>query len=256
VTRASPRRRGRRLTAILASLALAGGFAALGAWQLQRLAWKEALIARVDARVHASPVPAPGPESWSRITADADAYRRVRVSGVFENDKETLVQATTELGSGYWVMTPLRTRQGQEILINRGFVPFEEADLGGEPDERPTGLVTVTGLLRVSEPRGGFLRANMPALGRWYSRDVAAIARARGLTDAAPYFIDAEAGANSGGWPRAGLTVVRFANSHLSYALTWFTLAGMSLAWGAWPWLTAHQAKSADPTHAALRPHR
>ena len=85
----------------------------------------------------------------------------------------------------------------------------------------------------MSEPGGTFLRRNDPAANRWYSRDVAAIARARGLGPVAPYFIDADATPDTGGYPVGGLTVVRFRNAHLSYALTWFTLAGLS-AWGLW----------------------
>src|SRR5690606_36844343 len=91
------------------------------------------------------------------------------------------------------------------------------------------------GLLRLSEPGGGFLRRNMPAENRWYSRDVAAIAAARGLDDVAPFFVDAEPGAAAGAdsWPRAGLTITRFSNNHLGYALTWFALA-LLVAWGGW----------------------
>jgi surfeit locus 1 family protein len=88
----------------------------------------------------------------------------------------------------------------------------------------------VTGLLRLTEPKGGFLRANDPAADRWYSRDVEAMAAARGLTDTAPYFIDADATPNPGGLPVGGLTVVAFRNSHLVYALTWFALALMLAA--------------------------
>ncbi|HVX81743.1 MAG TPA: SURF1 family cytochrome oxidase biogenesis protein, partial [Devosiaceae bacterium] len=92
------------------------------------------------------------------------------------------------------------------------------------------GETQVTGLLRISEPGGGFLRANDPAADRWYSRDVAAIARARGLGTVAPYFVDADATPNAGGLPVGGLTVIRFPNNHLLYALTWFALAALLLA--------------------------
>lgn len=230
--------------AALAALALAfAAFVALGTWQLERLAWKRALIATVDARVGAAPVSPPGPSAWPRVTAQADAYRHVQVSGVFANERETLVQAVTTAGPGFWVMTPLRADAGYVVLVNRGFVPAEFA----APSARAAGLVsvrtTVTGLLRVSEPHGGFLRANQPAAGRWYSRDVAAIARARGLSQVAPYFIDADSAPNMGGWPRGGLTVIRFRNSHLVYALTWFGLAGMTALWGAWPLIEAARTR-------------
>jgi surfeit locus 1 family protein len=235
--------RRKRALALVAGALLFTGFSGLGVWQLERLAWKRDLIARVDARVHAAPAEPPGPKAWSQISAQGDAYRRVRLAGVFENDRETLVQAVTEKGPGFWVMTPFRSDAGYVVLVNRGFVPPELR----APATRPAGLIdghtSVTGLLRISEPHGGFLRANQPTAGRWYSRDVAAIAAARGVGPAAPYFVDADARPNPGGWPMGGLTVVRFRNSHLSYALTWFSLAGMVALWGAWPLLQAARSR-------------
>ena len=111
------------------------------------------------------------------------------------------------------------------MLVNRGFVLPERSAPGARWAGQAQGEQQVTGLLRLSEPHGGFMRANDPAHDRWRSRDVAAIAARRGLSGVAPYFIDADASPNPGGWPRGGLTVVRFANSHLVYAITWFALA-------------------------------
>lgn len=151
----------------------------------------------------------------------------MRAQGVLLNRQETLVQAVTELGPGWWVMTPLQT-QGGTILINRGFVPADRRDPNTRRLGSPDGPVIITGLIRMSEPKGGFLRTNDPQHDRWYSRDVAAIAKARHL-QAAPFFIDADATANEGGYPVGGLTVIAFRNTHLAYALTWFGLAGLSL---------------------------
>jgi surfeit locus 1 family protein len=223
----SPGARVRLILTCLLALAAFAMFVALGTWQLQRRVWKLDLIARVNARVHAIPVLAPGPVAWPQVSTASDAYRRVSVSGVFENDKETLVQAVTELGPGFWVMTPLLSDRGFTVLVNRGFVPPERADPSTRGAGQLAGPILVTGLLRISEPKGGFLRRNDPQGGRWYSRDVTAIARARhlppGLT--APYFIDADATTNAGGTPVGGLTVIAFPNSHLVYALTWYGLA-------------------------------
>lgn len=199
-------------------------FVLLGAWQVQRRAWKLDLIARVEQRLHAAPTPAPAPDAWPVISRD-DAYRRVSLSGVFDHGAETLVQAVTEQGPGFWVLTPLKTDRGFTVLVNRGFVPTGRKAATSRSAGNPSGPVTVVGLLRVTEPHGGFLRANRPAQGRWYSRDVQAIAAAHHLTQVAPYFVDADAAPNPGGWPLGGLTVVRFPNSHLVYALTWFGLA-------------------------------
>ncbi|AHE57264.1 SURF1 family protein [Sphingomonas sanxanigenens] len=224
-------------------LLLVAAFVALGVWQIQRRAWKHRLIAAVESRVHGAPVPAPGRATWDRITADGDAYRRITATGRFRHDRETLVRATTGLGSGYWVMTPLQTAGGFSLIVNRGFVPPEKRDPASRAAGQVGGPVTVTGLLRVTEPGGGFLRANDPAADRWYGRDIAAIAAARGLKDAAPYFVDADAAPNPGGWPRGGLTVISFPDNHLPYALTWFGMALLS-AWGAW-WVLRDRERGA-----------
>jgi surfeit locus 1 family protein len=208
---------------------LFAGFSALGFWQVHRLAWKQELIRQVDARIHAAPVAAPPPDQV--VTRQADQYRRVVVSGRFDHQREALVKAVTDLGPGYWVLTPLVTDRGFTVLINRGFVPPERQKAADRAAGQVEGQTTVVGLLRLTEPDGGFLRANDPAGDRWFSRDVAGIAEARGVAGpVAPYFIDADATPSPGGWPRGGLTVVRFANSHLIYALTWFGLALMSAA--------------------------
>ena len=213
----------RRAALIAAAALLFAGFAALGTWQVQRLFWKLALIERVEQRVHAAPVEAPaGP-----VTAAADEYRHVALRGRFLHERETLVQAVTEQGPGWWLLTPLQQADGRSVLVNRGFVTTEARASAA----RPAGEVELTGLLRLTEPGGGFLRRNDPAAQRWFSRDVQAIAAARGLADAAPYFVDADAGPDA--WPVGGLTVVRFHNNHLVYALTWYGLALM-VAGAAW----------------------
>ena len=207
--------------AILLAIA---GFTGLGVWQLQRRTWKLDLIAQVEARLAAAPVDAPGPAAWPLLSS-SDAYTRVQASGRFLHDRETAVLAVTDLGSGYWILTPLETRDFT-LLVNRGFVPPERRDPASRPEGQVPGEVAVAGLLRPTEPGGGFLRANDPAADRWYSRDVDAIAAARGLGWVAPYFVDADAAPNPGGLPLGGLTAVHFRNPHLGYALTWFALAG------------------------------
>lgn len=219
----------RRSTSTLVLIGLSAGlvflgFLALGTWQVQRLGWKRDLIARVEARVHAPPGAPPARSDWPRLGAAADEYRHVLLEGRFLPLADTLVQAVTERGGGSWVMTPLRLGDGALVLVNRGFVPLDAKDPAAWAP--PEGAVTVTGLLRLPEPGGAFLRANDPAAGRWYSRDVAAIAAARGLPEVAPYFVDADARGDEG-LPVGGLTVIAFPNNHLVYAITWYALALM-----------------------------
>lgn len=227
--------RARRAAFAAAALVLTACLIALGVWQLERRAWKHDLVAAVETRSHAEPAAAPGPAEWQTVSAASHAYRRIRATGRFDHSRETLVQAVTDRGGGYWVLTPLET-PGFTLLVNRGFVPPERRDPATRAAGNPSGVVTVTGLLRVTEPGGAFLRSNDPAAGRWYSRDIAAIAKARGLDHIAPYFIDADARPNAGGYPVGGLTVVRFSDNHMVYALTWFALAllGLFFAWRLW----------------------
>lgn len=235
-----------RSAAALALLALAGltlflAFAGLGAWQLERRAWKLALIERVEQRLQAAPRPLPPRSEWPRVGAVRHEYLPVRLQGRWQADKTVLTQATTELGAGFWVLTPLALDTGGQVLVNRGFIP--EALRRAWPARDPLlaagqsdAPVRLAGLLRMSEPGGGFLRRNDPAAGRWHSRDVAAIAQAQGLDGVAPFFVDAGLPGPSTGaqaapapdaWPRPGMTVAHFRNMHLVYALTWWGLAAL-----------------------------
>jgi len=223
------------LLAILGILAVAAiaGLVALGNWQIERRAWKLDLIAHVKQRVHAPAVDAPASGQWATLNKSADEYRRIRASGTFLDDKQTLVQAVTELGGGYWVVTPLHMADGSIVLVNRGFVPEPFRDHPAPAGA--SGTSEVIGLLRMSEPGTGFLRHNDATRDQWFSRDVPAIATRRGLGNVAPYFIDAEAvpppaGSDPKAWPVGGLTVTVFNNNHLSYALTWYGLAIMVAA--------------------------
>ena len=215
----------RRMSLVFALLCVASAlFAALGVWQLERRTQKLALIRAVDMRVHQPATAAPGPQLWPFVSFRTAAYRHVRVGGRYVAEHEILVQAVTEFGPGFWVMTPLRTDVGWTVLVNRGFVSADRAKR-----TVPRGRVVVTGLLRLSEPGGGFLHSNDPSRNRWYSRDVPAIGKAQYLSGLAPYFIDAEAGHQLPGQPVGGLTAIAFANNHLQYAITWFALAALSL---------------------------
>ena len=135
--------------AILLAIA---GFIGLGVWQLQRRAWKLDLIAQVEARLAAAPVEAPGPAAWPALSA-SDAYTRVQATGRFLHDRESAVLAVTDLGSGYWILTPLETPDFT-LLVNRGFVPPERRDPASRPEGQVPGEVAVAGLLRLDRARG------------------------------------------------------------------------------------------------------
>ena len=187
----SPALRRAAVWALLATLFVV--FLSLAAWQVQRRSWKLALIERVEQRAHGQPQPLSLPASWPNLTAAQAEYQPVAVSGTWLPQHTILSQAVTELGAGFWVMTPLQQADGSRVWINRGFVPEDQRATWLPSGDRPAdnAPLQVQGLWRANEPDGGFLRHNDPAAGRWYSRDVVAMAQAQKLTNASPFFIDA-----------------------------------------------------------------
>ncbi|MBB3809511.1 SURF1 family protein [Pseudochelatococcus contaminans] len=214
----------------------------LGMWQLQRLAWKEDLIARIESRTHAEPVAAPAQGEWAALAGEPAAlkaleYSPVRVSGIYLRDREVLVHGNATLGRGgvrmgYFVLTPLAMDGGGIVFVNRGFIPMElrqdaDAYAAWRRGDSVAGneTVRVAGLLRAPERRGWFVPSDAPEKGDWFVRDPAVFAASLGLERVAPFTIDTFRDSTREGWPVAGLTVVRFPNNHLDYAFTWFGLA-------------------------------
>jgi len=209
----------------------------LGLWQMSRLAWKQGLIARVEERSRAPAVPLQGRDAWPRMSAEADDYRRVTVTGRFRHEAETYLYHVAgdsrqagrgrPQGQGYFVMTPLVTASGDTVIVNRGFVPTERRDPATRAAGQVEGEASVTGLVRYPEMRGAFAAPDDPARRLFYTRDLVAMGRAMGVDGrtTAPFSIDADDTAVPGGLPRGGETRLTFPNRHLEYALTWFGLA-------------------------------
>ena len=206
----------------------------LGVWQMQRLQWKEDILARIAGRTQAAPVALPPPAQWDQLAAGDYEYTRVGVTGVFEHRSETLIFRPiggTERQPGYQVLTPMRVSgSGAYVLINRGFVPEALKAPAARRAGQIEGEVRITGLLRAPESRGIFTPADDPARGFWFTRDPQAVARHLGLANVAAFSIDADAAPNPGGWPKGGATVISIKNDHLAYAATWFGLAATLLA--------------------------
>ncbi len=235
MTEVSPMRR-----IILPTIATAIALAillTLGFWQLDRLAWKNALIAKVETATTADPQPAPGPQSWAELVPFDVDYRHVFIEGHFLAKD---VFYFTSLGSdrrgqykgpGYMVYSPFVTADGWTVLVNRGFVPQEIWSYGAEvfagPDKWPDAM-SLTGLLRLSESPNWTTPEVQENERIWFARDTDHMVRVLGLETGqlAPFSIDLDVGfSGKDGIPQAGETVVRFKNDHLGYALTWFGLA-------------------------------
>ena len=221
----------------------------LGAWQLQRLQWKLALIARVNSHMAAAPLPL---DKILAMGGDDAQYRRVSLTGRFDHAREAYVFTTAEGGTPvYHVLTPLRTDAGW-LMVDRGEVPKELLDpalrAAGNASSRHwvdraaayiDDPIRVTGVWRLPDAPGAFTPAPDTAHRIWYARDLAGMARADGLTLLTPELVEADATPNPGGWPRGGQTLVSFRNQHLSYAVTWFGLALCLLG----VWMAYHISK-------------
>lgn len=215
------------LATAVAVLILSG----LGTWQLQRLAWKSALLETIEQRTTLPPVPLPASAAWPQLDPAAYAYRHVVLTGSFSHDQEARVFRPLEeprgrySGLGDLILTPFHLASGGIVIVNRGFVPEDRLDPATRAAGQVAGEVTITGLMREPESRNPFTPADQPQERLWFTRDPASIAAALQLGAVAPFTIDQDATALPGGLPQGGETVLAIPNNHLSYALTWFGLA-------------------------------
>lgn len=208
----------------LAGLAILIG---LGVWQLQRLQWKEGLIAQIEARSHGEPITLDEAIALAREGRDP-SYHRVAVEGRFYHDRERYLYAIAEGKPGWHVISPLQTAKGDIVLVDRGFVPEDLRDPASRPRGQIEEIVTVTGIVRTPETPGLFTPDNEPEANRWFWRDLAGMSQSMfpsGTRDIAPFFLEAEKSEVPGGWPEGGQTQLNIVNNHLQYALTWFALA-------------------------------
>ncbi len=202
----------------------------LGVWQLRRLGEKEALIARVEARVHLAAKPVQPQGEWAALAPVDYEFSHVTAQGRYVPGRDALVFMKPPEGfglePGYLVLTPFALSSGGEILVERGFVPTSRTeDAAGRAP--PSGETTLTGLLRAPQRRNAFTPPDSPEHFIWFTRDPGAIAARLGLHDPAPFTLALEspAGAGPSGYPRLVPAAPEFPNNHLSYALTWFSLA-------------------------------
>ena len=197
----------------------------LGIWQIERLQWKNSLIATRQAALAAPASPPPG----SFAEAQSREFHPITIEGSFLYDKEVYRHAIGPNGElGFDVLTPLRDSTGRTILIDRGFVTVDRKDPVSRAAGNPTGPTRLRGFLRLpyeTKP-GWFIPDNQPQASEWFWLDLPALAAAQSLPNLAPFYIQAGPAPNPGGWPKGGSAdAAALPNNHLQYAITWFSLA-------------------------------
>lgn len=185
----------------------------LGIWQMQRLAWKEAVLAAIEARIHADPVPLPAaPE------ADIDRYLPVTVSGRLTGEQLDVLVSRKQIGAGYRVIAVLETDSGRRVLIDRGFLPEAARGL-----PREVVALSVTGNLLWPQEVDSFTPAPDAKTGIWFARDLPAMAE-RLATEPVLVIARSDTGDGIEPLPVDGAAIP---NDHLNYAITWFSLAAV-----------------------------
>ncbi len=185
----------------------------LGVWQVQRLAWKEAILATIDSRILAAPVPVPPAPDPAE-----DQYLPVHVSGQTGARELHFLVSTRKLGPGFRIITALETRTGRRLLLDHGVISTD-----AKPAPRPPQSLDIIGNLHWPEERDRFTPENDPEKNYWYAREVPLLAAelntepvlviARETTPADPSITPLPV--DTTGIP----------NDHLGYAVTWFGLA-------------------------------
>ena len=200
----------------LSTLAMLAVLLFLGTWQVQRLAWKQAIIAALEAAERRPPVvlgaqtPAP--------------FARVEVQGVFAPGKVAAYGSETRSIRGATVggarlLAVLDREDGAAVLVDRGWIP--DALANSLPTIAASPAV-IEGYVRPAESGGMFTPAPNLAMRRFYALDPVVIGRALGVGELAP-FVLVEMGPT--GIPDPVRSLPRPVNNHLIYALTWYGLA-------------------------------
>lgn len=191
-------------------------------WQVQRLHWKQDLIADREARVAAEPIALPA-EGGDAAALD---YRRVRLEGVFRHDKELFLGARSMNGNvGYQVLTPFELSGGGAVLVDRGWVPVERKDPASRAEGQLAGPQTIDGIVRLAAGKVWMQPDNEPDKNMWFFVDLPAMKTASGVDVRTDLYVDAGPAPNPGKYPVGGQTRIELPNDHLQYAITWGLLA-------------------------------
>lgn len=200
---------------ILLGLAGCAILIALGVWQVHRLAWKEGILAEIDARMAAPPGPLPADPQFA-----SDRFRPVTFSGTTTGQELDVLTSEPDLGGpGYRIISGFVTDDGRRIMVDLGYVPQAAKEA-----PRPATPLTVTGNLNWPQETDYWTPAPDPS-NIWFARDVTPMAKA--LDTESFMVVAATLSPNDLGVTPLPIDSLGIPNDHLQYAITWFSLAAV-----------------------------
>ena len=205
---------GRLVFFVLIGLGGAAILVSLGVWQMQRLAWKEGVLANIETRIAAEPVSLP-----ANPDPEADAYLPVEVTGTLGASYLQVLVSKKNAGAGYRIIRPMFLDNG-DVLVDLGFVAT--ADAGGLKFEEGPPL-TIVGNLQWPQEVDKFTPEPDFENNIWFARDVEAMAEA--LNTRPILVVRREAPQLGGPLSPMPVDTAAIPNDHLQYAITWFSLA-------------------------------
>ena len=205
----------RILFLLIFGLAGLGVLMSLCIWQMQRLSWKQDILAEIDSRIAAQPITLP-----QSVSEKDDKYLPVTISGDMEPGEIHVLVSVKQVGAGYRIIQSFST-EDRTILVDRGFVPTT-----AKMDERLNGQMEVTGNLHWPDEIDSYTPEPDIDANIWFARDVPNLAAALG---AEPVLLIARSETDPGITPLP-VDTAGIPNDHLQYAITWF---GLALVWAA-----------------------
>lgn len=197
----------------------------LGTWQVQRLQWKQGLIAEIEAAKQHAPL------SERDLPTTEEGWKEknfwpVKVTGTWDSSIEYHMGTRYYKSQrGYHVVQPLILKDKRVIFVNRGWIPMEKKEIGERPRSIGVGRETITGLIRYGSDRSKLTPPNDAEKNFWFDRDIAEMAAFYEVKNVLPAMIDQVGPQDPAKLPIPSDGDIKIYNQHLSYILTWYGIA-------------------------------
>ena len=185
-------------------------FIALGTWQIIRLGWKNNLILEIENSLKNPPV--------ELTQSNKVNYLKIKTSGSVDFEKQIYLYNLNDTGTpGFEVLNPISIN-GENYLLNRGWIPFEKKDT---PEINIIDQTNIIGIIKIQGRKNIFKPDNDLKENYWFSLNREDILKFTGKKFS-KYIIYLDGNYQL---PRPKIITANISNNHKKYAMTWFSLA-------------------------------